>query len=298
MKNNSYIQSFIVVLIAGIIWSFGVIPVRHLINVETYIFEYLFFRGLTTAIIITLFLFFREGLIFCKNFFYMGVSGYVGSFFLTLTFIAFIFSISKTTVAVTLFMLATIPFIAALLGYLILGEILKRTTFFAMIIATVGVFIIIYNDFNSGGIAGALLGFLAAFGFASYTVAIRWNLETPKFTTVLIAGLVCALFSILMLDFSFQSLDKIPIQNIYLSILHGLIVSLGFILYTIGAKFLPSAELTFLTLLEIVGGVFWVSVPIFGINETPSFLVILGGFVIIIAIIYYGYNFDRKGQKK
>ena len=41
MKNNSYIQSCIVVLIAGIIWSFGVIPVRHLINVETYIFEYL-----------------------------------------------------------------------------------------------------------------------------------------------------------------------------------------------------------------------------------------------------------------
>ena len=298
MKNNSYIQSFIVVLIAGIIWSFGVIPVRHLINVETYIFEYLFFRGLTTAIIITLFLFFREGLIFCKNFFYMGVSGYVGSFFLTLTFIAFIFSISKTTVAVTLFMLATIPFIAALLGYLILGEILKRKTLFAMLIATIGVFIIIYNDFNSGGVAGALLGFLAAFGFASYTVAIRWNLKTPKFTTVLIAGLICALFSIVMLDFSFQSLEKMPIKNVYLSILHGLIVSFGFILYTFGAKFLPSAELTFLTLLEIVGGIFWVWVPIFGINETPSFLVILGGFVIILAITYYGYTFDSKGQKK
>ena len=81
----------------------------------------------------------------------------------------------------------------------------------------------------------------AAFGFASYTVAIRWNLDTPKFTTVLIAGLICALFSIVMLCFSLQSLEKMPIQNVYLSILHVLIVSLGFILYTFGAKFLPSA---------------------------------------------------------
>jgi len=50
--------------------------------------------------------------------------------------------------------------------------------------------------------------------------------------------------------------------------------------------------------LEIVGGIFWVWIPIFGINETPSFLVILGGFVIILAIIYYGYTFDSKGQKQ
>ena len=88
------------------------------------------------------------------------------------------------------------------------SEGLKSKTLFAMLIATIGVFIIIYNDFNSGGVAGALLGFLAAFGFASFTVAIRWNLKTPKFTTVLIAGLICALFSFVMLDFSFQSLEK------------------------------------------------------------------------------------------
>ena len=135
--------------------------------------------------------------------------------------------------------------------------------------------------------AGALLGFLAAFGFASYTVAIRWNLKTPKFTTVLIAGLICALFSFVMLDFSFQSLEKVPIKNVYLSILHGLMVSFGFILYTLASKFLPSAELTFLTLLEIVGGIFWVWVPIFGINEIPSTNTVIGGFFLFISITYY-----------
>jgi multisubunit Na+/H+ antiporter MnhB subunit len=62
-----------------------------------------------------------------------------------------------------------------------------------------------------------------------------------------------------------------PSINSYLSLLHGLIVAIGLILYTMGAKYLPSAELTLLSLMEVVGGVIWVWIPIFGINEVPSF---------------------------
>ena len=44
----------------------------------------------------------------------------------------------------------------------------------------------------------------------------------------------------------------------------------GLILYSIGSKNLPAAELTLLSLTEIIGGIFWVWLPIFGINESPS----------------------------
>ena len=87
-----------------------------------------------------------------------------------------------------------------------------------------------------------------------------------------------------------------PGINSYLSLLHGLIVASGLILYTLGAKYLPSAELTFLSLMECVGGVIWVSIPIFGINEVPSFTVILGGGIIILAVIYYGYGASKKRE--
>ena len=76
-------------------------------------------------------------------------------------------------------------------------------------------------------------------------------------------------------------------------------VSLGFILYTFGAKHLPSAELTFLTLLEIVGGVFGFGHHFLAkfliLMKLSSLLIILGGMIIILAIIYYkGYSFDKK----
>ena len=60
--------------------------------------------------------------------------------------------------------------------------------------------------------------------------------------------------------------------------LHGTIVCLGLILYSIGSKAIPAAELTLLSLTEVIGGIFWVWLPLFGINEVPSANTIIGGF--------------------
>ena len=139
--------------------------------------------------------------------------------------------------------------IAAIVGYFILGEILSRSTLIAMIIAFIGVCVMIYNDSISGSALGAIIGFISATGFALYSVTIRWKPETPKFTTVVLAGLFCALFSFCVLGFSFKPFNSMPPINSYLSLLHGLIVAIGLILYTMGAKYLPSAELTLLSLI-------------------------------------------------
>jgi len=69
--------------------------------------------------------------------------------------------------------------------------------------------------------------------------------------------------------------------------LHGSLVCLGLILYSIGSKVIPAAELTLLSLTEVIGGIFWVWIPILGINEIPSNNTIIGGFLIFMALIYY-----------
>ena len=154
----------------------------------------------------------------------------------------------------------------------------------------------IINDSFSGTILGALLGFLSATGFALFTVTIRWKPETPKFTTVVLGGLFCTIFSFIFLGFSFEPFKTMPINNSYLSVLHGFFVASGLILYSLGAKYLPSAELALLSLMEVVGGVLWVWLPIFGINETPSIPVIIGGAIITIAVVYHGYGGRRKRE--
>ena len=296
MKNDSYFFAFIIVFLAGLSWSFGAVVVRHMDDANLYVFQYLFYRGISIAIILICYLIIREGYSFYKNFLQIGLSGVLGGFFLATAFTGFIYSITITTAAVTLFMLAAMPFIAAIFGYFLLGEILRRSTLISMIIAFIGVCVMIINDSISGTVLGAMLGFLSATGFALYTVTIRWKPETPKFTTVVLAGLFCSLFSFIFLGFSIESFKTMPTINSYLSLLHGLIVATGLILYSLGAKYLPSAELALLSLMEVVGGVLWVWLPIFGINETPSLTVIVGGLIITSAVIYHGYGATRKGE--
>ncbi|SVB26220.1 uncharacterized protein METZ01_LOCUS179074 [marine metagenome] len=294
MSSKSYFNAFILVFLAGLFWSFGVVTVRYMIDANSYVFQYLFYRGLSIATILLIYLFIKEGLDFYKNFFRIGISSILGGIFLATAFTGFIFSITMTTAAVTLFMLAVMPFIAAIVGYFVLGETLRRTTLVAMVAAFLGVCVMIFNDSISGSALGAIIGFISATGFALYSVTIRWKPETPKFTTVVLAGLFCALFSFCVLGFSLDPFSKMPVINSYLSLLHGLIVASGLILYTLGAKHLPTAELTLLSLMEVVGGVLWVWIPIFGINEVPSFTVLIGGVVITFAVLFHGYSAKRK----
>ena len=297
MSSNKYFTAFILVFLAGLIWSFGAVTVRYMDNAHSYVFQYLFYRGIAIAIILIIYLFLKEGISFYKNFLRIGISSIFGGIFLATAFTGFIFSITMTAAAVTLFMLAAMPFIAAIVGYLVLGEKLQRSTLIAMIIAFVGVCIMIYNDSVAGSAVGAIIGFISATGFALYSVTIRWKPETPKFTTVFLAGIFCTCFSFFILGFSFVPFTDMPVINSYLSLLHGLIVASGLILYTIGAKYLPSAELTFLSLMECVGGVLWIWIPIFGINEVPSFTVVIGGGIIVLAVLYYGYSARKKSVK-
>jgi len=288
MSQNTYIYAFTVVFFAGIFWSFGALTVRYMVDGHDYVFQYLFYRGISISIILLIFLFITEGFSFYKNFFKIGPSSVIGGLFLATAFTGFIFSITMTTAAVTLFMLASMPFIAAIVGYFVLGEVLKRSTLIAMIVAFIGVCIMIINDSITGTALGAIIGFISATGFALYTVTIRWKPETPKFTTVVLAGVFCAIFAFFVLEFSFKPFMSMPKINSYLSLLHGFLVASGLILYSLGAKYLPSAELALLSLMEVVGGVLWVWLPFFGINEVPSPTVIIGGIIITVAVVYYG----------
>ena len=56
---------------------------------------------------------------------------------------------------------------------------------------------------------------------------------------------------------------------------------------------LPSADLTLLSLTEVLGGIFWVWLPIFGINEVPKANTIIGGSIITFALLYYSLNTKR-----
>ena len=275
-----------VVLFAGLIWSFGPLVVRYMNDPQLIPWQYIFGRGLTIFILLNLYLFFEEGKNFYKNYFRIGWSGIVGGTGLGIAMITFIYSITNTSAAITLLCLAAMPFFTALLGFLFLKERISINVWIAIVIATIGIIIIALGNTQKSSLLGLIFGMVSSIGFSVFSVTLRWRKETPKFTTVAFAGFFCfavATIVILTKDMVFLSTS----YNGALFSLHGTLVCMGLILYSIGSKAIPAAELTLLSLTEVIGGIFWVWIPILGINEIPSTNTIIGGFFLFMSIIYY-----------
>ena len=275
-----------VVLIAGILWSFGPLVVRYMDQPELVPWQYLFARGITIFILLNIYLFFEEGLDFLNNYKKIGISGLIGGAGLGTAMISFIWSITHTSAAITLLCLAAMPFMTALLGFLFLKEIISTNVWVAIFTAAVGIIIMALGNFETGSLFGLTFGLISALGFSIFSVTLRWRKETPKFTTVAFAGFFCAIVSLFILINTDSALISNS-RNQSLFAVHGTLVCLGLILYSIGSKAIPAAELTLLSLTEVIGGIFWVWLPILGINEVPSNTTVIGGFLIFLAIIYY-----------
>ena len=275
-----------IVLIAGLFWSFGPLVIRYVDQPELFPWQYLFARGLIIFIILNFYLYLNEGTRFVKNYLRIGLSGMVGSVGLASAMMSFIWSITHTSVAITLLCLAAMPLITALLGFIFLKEKISINTWISIVIAAIGIYIMAMNDQKIDNTTGLVFGLTSAFGFSIFSISLRWRKETPQFTTVSLAGLICALSSFYIIIQSNSSLFSSS-KNEMLFSLHGTLVCIGLILYSLGSKHLPAAELTLLSLTEVIGGIFWVWLPLFGINEVPSTNTIIGGFLIFISLIYY-----------
>ena len=286
IKNSSAI---LIVLIAGLFWSFGPLVVRYIDDAQLIPWQYLFFRGSIIFLVLNIYLFLAEGLKFTKNYNKIGLSGLIGGVSLGIANISFILSITTTTAAVTMMMLATQPFVAAILAYVFLKEKISMTTFIAIVVAAGGIIFMSLDSKGEGSLFGLINGLLSSLGFAGFTVSLRWRRKTPKFTTVAIAGIFCAAVAILVLIFNDDNIF-ISVKNSSLSALHGFLVCSGLILFSIKSKDLPATDLTLLSLTEVLGGIFWVWLPIFGINEVPTANTLVGGGIITTAIIFYAFN--------
>ena len=275
-----------VVLFAGLIWSFGPLVVRYMNDPNLIPWQSMFGRGLTIGMLLNLYLYDEEGKNFYKNYFKIGLSGLIGGSGLGIAMIWFMFSITNTSAAITLLCLAAMPFFTALLAFLFLKEKISLNVWVSIIIASIGIGIMAVGTNTDTSFIGFVFGITSSVGFSVFSVTLRWRKETPKFTTTAFAGFFCFTFATIVIlsnDYVFFSTS----YNSSLFSLHGTLVCLGLILYSIGSKVIPAAELTLLSLTEVIGGIFWVWLPLFGINEVPDTNTIIGGFFLFISLTYY-----------
>jgi drug/metabolite transporter (DMT)-like permease len=261
--------------------------VRKLEDAEHYRHPILIYPRINLFFVVIAYVLLREGRYFLNSLIRIDIWVVFGGLVLSLTMFGWIYALTTTSIAVSLLMLALSPNLSAFLGYLILGERLSRATLVNMVIVVVGVIVMVWDAEKSSTIIGATCGFFVALGFAIYTITIRHNPEIPKLLTPALGGFFSVILASILLVATGGSFEMLPI-NLGISLINGLVIGVGLILFGLGAKYLPSGELVLLTLLEVVAGIFWAWLPIIGIHETPEANTLIGGCFIVTAIIFQG----------
>ena len=275
----SYVSGVLLVLMSGVFWSSMGLGIR-LID-EANVWQILLYRSAALATFLIVIITFRSGhrpmLTIRKS----GIAGVVGGMGLVLAFAGGIYAIQTTTVANAMFLFASAPFLAAFFGWIILRESVRRATWITMTVATIGIAIMVINGISLGRLAGNLSAILSAFGFAAFTVALRWGKLEDMLPAVFLAGIfamITAALVCLVKGYSFS----IPANDIAIALALGVFqVGLGLTVYTIGSRVVPAAELALLSMTEVLLGPFWVWLFL---GETVSAYTLIGGAVLMLAI--------------
>ena len=286
----NYRSGVLLVLAAGICWSSMGLGIRH-IEVAN-VWQILFFRSLALTPLLLLVLTLRAR----GNPFPIiqraGLAGGVGGISLVFAFSGGILAIQATSVANAMFLFATAPFFAAVLGWLVLKEHVRNTTWISMMAALVGIVIMVWEGISIGRMIGNVAALISALGFAVFTISLRWKKLDDMLPTVFLAGLFAIIIAGALCQIKGYGLD-VPKRDILIALALGVFqVGAGLILYTLGSKTVPSAELALLSMTEVVFGPFWVWLFL---GETAGGYTLLGGMILLIAIASNALSSLRPG---
>jgi drug/metabolite transporter (DMT)-like permease len=264
----------IYVALAAVAWSTaGVLQRQLTLDTPTQVFGRAAFAGAALLVYVALV---ERGRV-VEAFRSVGLAGVAVAVCVATASGSFIAALNHTSVARVLFILAVSPVLAALLARITLGEPLTRRTVVAMAVALGGVTLMLGAP-GEGSLAGDALSFVAALAFALMIVITRWRHD------VSMAPATCLSQVILVAAFlPFASPGEIDGGDIgWLASLGIGQIGLGFALLTVGARLIPAAQVGLITLLEVVLGPLWVWLAL---DERPSTLTLLGGAIVIVAIV-------------
>ncbi len=275
----SYAGGVMLVLLAGVFWSSMGLGIRLIETAN--VWQILFYRSIALAIFLFAIITYRSNMRPLVTIKRAGVAGIIGGAGLVLAFSGGIYAIQTTSVANAMFLFAAAPFLAALLGWIILRENVRHATWVAMLVAIAGIVVMVVDGISAGRMAGNLSAIASAFGFAIFTIALRWGKLEDMMPAVFLAGLFAIATSALVCIGAGYEFS-IPANDIAIALSMGVFqVGLGLTVFTIGSRVVPAAELALLSMTEVVLGPLWVWLLL---GETASLYTLGGGAILLLAI--------------
>ena len=284
-----YGTGVVMVLTAGVLWSFQALMIRQIQDAGPW--AVLAWRSLALLPVLLVFMAWRTGGSPWPVIRKAGLAGVLGGIGLVAAMGGAILAFQTTTVANAAFLFAAAPFLAAVLGRIILGEVVAPRTWGAIALALVGIFVMVGDGLAAGALLGNVSALISALGFAAFSVALRWRrVEDSLPASILGAGFAAVAGALATVTLG-QPLI-IPATDLMWCVVMGIgTLAAGMVLYTFGSRVVPSAELTLLSNTEVLLAPFWVWLIL---GETASPATFVGGGVVLVAILFNAWSGVRR----
>ena len=208
-----------------------------------------------------------------------GYPAVLGGLVMSLSFIAFVVSMSITTVANVVFIISTQTMFLAIFGYFYLKEKISLISFFSILLAMGGITIMVGDSLSTGSFLGNIVALAIPINFSILVMIIRKNKNLDMVPAIFYSGIFSIIYGLILSEsFVFTSHDIL--MGFFLGVPQ---LAFGFICITIGSRTTPSTTIGLLMLTETLFAPVWVWIFL---NEIPPLSVLIGGCVIITAIIF------------
>lgn len=268
-------------------WSLGGALVRLTEGID--VWQIIFYRSLIVLVCIGLWLGIRFGRRLGDRMVHAGANAVIAGVAVGTAGLTFVASLFHTTVAQAIFMVGIAPFMSAILGLWLLRERIPSVTWIAMAVALIGMGIIFYGNGGGGAFIGSALALYSAFCFSGYAVLLRWGQKTDMSVALIWNAIYLIAVSALVMSVPTGLHESVGWDQFLIgwsnlaavAVMGAVQLTLGLILFTVGSRSVPAAQLSLIALVEPVLSPLWAWLVA---DELPPLWTFAGGAVIVFAI--------------
>lgn len=204
----------------------------------------------------------------------------------------FVISITHTVAANTLVILASMPFLAAVMTIVLTRRNLPFRTWMTIFLAMTGIVIVFWGRFGGGGAFGDVVAVFCAIFMAITLVMISMNPKINTLAAISYGSLLAAVFALAM---GANPAAPNAQDFTYLALNGAIIMAMAMALITYGPKLISAPEVSLIMLLETVLGPLWVW---WILSEQPPLQTFVGGGLVITAVLVNAWvGFRSSGSR-
>ena len=270
-KLNNEILGTLCLLAAGFFLSFGGLLIKLVDEAST--MQITSYRSITFSLVALIYILIKFKKQTPQAFIQIGSSGLLLVLILTLSNIFFVFGMSNTSVANAVFIMSTGPLWAAVASYFYLKKIIGTKTIIAILGSMIGIMIMFSQGLDSSRGIGNIIILGVPICFAAQLTIINKKSNIDFMPSTFLAGIL-----IIVIGLFFIEEHTISSRDLFIVLFMGAFqVGLGFLLITVGSRYIPPHRAALYVLLEPILAPIWAWI---GIGEKPPIIELVGGLIV------------------